>query len=83
MMPRGRVYRYPSGPRNMPEVQPMTAVGVGGMVQPYDMGGFPVRDAGLSPAPPIATLTSALANATPEQSRTVCLDESSSTASGV
>ncbi|KAF7002468.1 hypothetical protein CFC21_017956 [Triticum aestivum] len=71
MVPRGRVYRYPPGPRHMPEVQQMPGVGVGGMVQPYDMGSFPVRDAGVSPAPPIGTLTSALANATPEQQRTI------------
>lgn len=72
MVPRGRVYRYPPGPgRNMPEVQPMAGVGAGGMIQPYDMGGFPVRDAGLSPAAPIGTLTSALANATPDQQRTL------------
>ncbi|KAG2567249.1 hypothetical protein PVAP13_7NG260700 [Panicum virgatum] len=43
----------------------------GGMIQPYDMGGFPVRDAALSPAAQIGTLTSALANATPEQQRTI------------
>lgn len=55
----------------MAEVQQMPGVGVGGMVQPYDMGSFPVRDAGVSPAPPIGTLTSALANATPEQQRTI------------
>ncbi|KAI5014323.1 hypothetical protein ZWY2020_055713 [Hordeum vulgare] len=71
MVPRGRVYRYPPGPRHMAEVQQMPGVGVGGMVQPYDMGSFPVRDAGVSPAPPIGTLTSALANATPEQQRTI------------
>jgi polyadenylate-binding protein len=74
MVPRGRVYRYPPGPvRNMPEGQPMPGVGVGGMIQPYDMGSFPVRDAGLSPAAPMGTLTSNLANATPDQQRTVCL----------
>jgi hypothetical protein len=57
----------------MPEGQPMPGVGVGGMIQPYDMGSFPVRDAGLSPAAPMGTLTSNLANATPDQQRTVCL----------
>jgi polyadenylate-binding protein len=72
MLPRGRVYRYPPGPvRNMPEVQPMPGVGVGGMIQPYDMASFPVRDAGLSPANPLGTLTSALTNATPDQQRTL------------
>ncbi|KAF0893055.1 hypothetical protein E2562_021316 [Oryza meyeriana var. granulata] len=68
MLPRGRVYRYPPA-RNMPDVPPMPGV-AGGMIQSYDMGGFPVRDAGLSPAP-IGTLTSALANANPEQQRTI------------
>jgi len=72
MLPRGRVYRYPPGPvRNMPEVQPMPGVGVGGMIQPYDMGSFPVRDAGVSPGAPLGTLTSALTNATPDQQRTL------------
>ncbi|CAM0903911.1 unnamed protein product [Alopecurus aequalis] len=72
MVPRGRVYRYPPGPvRNMPEVQQMPGVGVGGMIQPYDMGSLPARDAGLSPAAPMGTLTSALANATPDQQRTI------------
>ncbi|XP_062183946.1 polyadenylate-binding protein 2-like [Phragmites australis] len=68
MLPRGRMYRYPPG-RNMPDAAPMPVAG--GMIQPYDMGGFPVRDAGLSPAAQIGTLTSALANATPEQQRTI------------
>ncbi|KAL5215950.1 hypothetical protein ABZP36_007351 [Zizania latifolia] len=68
MLPRGRMYRYPPA-RNMPDVPQMPGV-PGGMIQPYDMGGFPVQDAGLSHAP-IGTLTSALANATPEQQRTI------------
>jgi polyadenylate-binding protein len=69
MLPRGRMYRYPTG-RNMPEAPAIPGV-AGGMIQPYDMGGFPVRDAALSPAAQIGTLTSALANATPEQQRTI------------
>lgn len=64
------MFRYPSG-RNMPEAPAMPGV-AGGMIQPYDMGGFPVRDAALSPAAQIGTLTSALANAPPEMQRTVC-----------
>jgi polyadenylate-binding protein len=64
------MYRYPTG-RNMPEAPAMPGV-AGGMIQAYDMGGFPVRDAALSPAAQIGTLTSALANANPEQQRTVC-----------
>ncbi|KAG2573197.1 hypothetical protein PVAP13_7KG232500 [Panicum virgatum] len=69
MLPRGRMYRYPTG-RNMPEAPAIPGV-AGGMIQPYDMGGFPVRDTALSPAAQIGTLTSALANATPEQQRTI------------
>ncbi|KAJ1271782.1 hypothetical protein BS78_06G152400 [Paspalum vaginatum] len=69
MLPRGRMYRYPTG-RNMPEAPAMQGV-PGSMIQTYDMGGFPVRDAALSPAAQIGTLTSALANATPEQQRTI------------
>uniref|UniRef100_A0A1D1Y8B2 Polyadenylate-binding protein n=1 Tax=Anthurium amnicola TaxID=1678845 RepID=A0A1D1Y8B2_9ARAE len=68
MFPRGRVYRYPPG-RNMPEV-PMP--GFGGMLSvPYDMGGSPIRDSGISQPIPIGALASALANATPEQQRTM------------
>ncbi|NP_001151785.1 Polyadenylate-binding protein 8 [Zea mays] len=69
IVPRGRMYRYPTG-RNMPEAPAMPGV-AGGMMQAYDMGGFPVRDAALSPAAQIGTLTSALANANPEQQRTI------------
>lgn len=44
----------------------------GGMLSvPYDMGTFPVRDAGMPHSIPIGALASALANATPEQQRTV------------
>uniref|UniRef100_A0A0D9W6V6 PABP n=1 Tax=Leersia perrieri TaxID=77586 RepID=A0A0D9W6V6_9ORYZ len=68
MLPRGRVYRYPPA-RSMPDVPPMPGV-AGGMIQSYDMGGYPVRDAGLSPSP-IGMMTSALANANPEQQRTI------------
>lgn len=68
MLPRGRVYRYPSG-RGLPDV-PMP--GVGGMLSvPYDMGGMPLRDAAISQPVPIGALASALANASPEQQRTV------------
>ncbi|RWR77576.1 polyadenylate-binding protein 2 [Cinnamomum micranthum f. kanehirae] len=67
MLPRGgRVYRYPPG-RNMPE-GPMPGVAGGMLSVPYDMGGMPVRE----PQPiPIGALASALANATPEQQRTM------------
>jgi len=71
MIPRGgRVYRYPPG-RNMPDV-PMPGVAGGMLSVPYDMGGLPLRDAGMSQPIPIGALASALANATPEQQRTVC-----------
>lgn len=70
MLPRGRVYRYPPG-RNMPDV-PMS--GAGGMLPvPYDIGGgMPMRgDAAGGQPMPITALSTALANATPEQQRTV------------
>ena len=69
MMPRGRVYRYSPG-RNIPEV-PMPTVAGGMLSVPYDMGGFPVRDAGMSHPIPIGALASALANASPDQQRTM------------
>ncbi|XVF36312.1 hypothetical protein REPUB_Repub19eG0047300 [Reevesia pubescens] len=69
MLPRGRVYRYPPG-RNMPEV-PMSSVGGGMLSVPYDMGGMPLRDAGIGQPMPIPALATALANATPEQQRTM------------
>ncbi|XP_042433153.1 polyadenylate-binding protein 2-like isoform X1 [Zingiber officinale] len=61
----GRPYRYPAG-RNVPDVS-----GFAGGLFPYDMGGMSVRDAGISHAIPIGELTTALANATPEQQRTL------------
>lgn len=68
MLPRGRAYRYPPG-RNMQDV-PMPG-GAGGMLSvPYDMGGVPIRDAVAQPMP-IQALATALANAPPEQQRTV------------
>ncbi|PKA65835.1 Polyadenylate-binding protein 2 [Apostasia shenzhenica] len=68
MFPRGRLYRYPPG-RNMPDV-PMPGVPGGMLSVAYDMGGIPVRDT-LSQPIPISALASALANATPEQQRTM------------
>ncbi|PKU61849.1 polyadenylate-binding protein 2-like [Dendrobium catenatum] len=66
----GRLYRYPPS-RNMPEV-PMP--GVGGMLSvPYDMGGMHVRETSMSQPIPIGALASALANASPEQQRLVCI----------
>ncbi|KAJ6807883.1 polyadenylate-binding protein 2-like [Iris pallida] len=70
MLPRGgRVYRYPPG-RNMPDV-PMPGVAGGMLSVPYDLGGMPMRDAGMSQPIPIGALASALANASPEQQRTM------------
>ncbi|KAK9748345.1 hypothetical protein RND81_02G051200 [Saponaria officinalis] len=65
MHPRGRVYRYPSG-QNMSEV-PIP----GAMLPGYDMGGMPLRDAGMAQPVPITALASALANSSPEQQRTM------------
>ncbi|CAN1192429.1 Polyadenylate-binding protein 2 [Linum perenne] len=72
MLPRGRVYRYPPGRGGMPEVPMTGAAGPGGMLSvPYDMAGMPMRDAGLSQPIPIGALATALANATPEEQRTM------------
>ncbi|KAI3991138.1 hypothetical protein MKX01_022359 [Papaver californicum] len=70
MMPRGRMYRYPPGGRNMPEV-PMPGVAGGMLSVPYDMGGMPLRDASMAQPIPIGALASALANATPDHQRTM------------
>jgi polyadenylate-binding protein len=69
MLPRGRMYRYPPG-RNVPDVS-MAGVGGGIMPLPYDVGGMPPRDAAVPQPMPITALASALANATPEQQRTM------------
>lgn len=70
MLPRGgRVYRFPPG-RGLPDV-PMQGVGGGMLSVPYDMGGLPLRDTGISQPVPIGALATALANATPEQQRTM------------
>ncbi|XP_022763416.1 polyadenylate-binding protein 2-like isoform X2 [Durio zibethinus] len=69
MLPRGRVYRYPSG-RGLPDVS-MANVAGGMLAVPYDMGGMPMRDTSLSQPIPIGALASALANATSDQQRTM------------
>ncbi|KAL8141109.1 hypothetical protein V2J09_007130 [Rumex salicifolius] len=76
MLPRGgRVYRYPPG-RNMQDVPPMHGV-AGGMLPSYDMGGgMPMRggdSAGSLTQQPmsLSALATALANAAPEQQRTM------------
>ncbi|KAK6115937.1 hypothetical protein DH2020_008206 [Rehmannia glutinosa] len=69
MVPRGRMYRYPPG-RNVQDV-PMPGVAGGMLSVPYDMGGMLPRDAAIPQPMPITALASALANATPEQQRTM------------
>lgn len=67
-MPRGRMYRYPG--RGMPDA-PMPGVAGGMFSVPYEVGGMPIREAALPQQIPIGALASALANASPEQQRTV------------
>lgn len=62
------MYRYPG--RNVPEV-PMPGVGGGMLSVQYDMGGMLPRDAPIAQPIPVTALASALANASPEQQRTV------------
>ncbi|CAA2971328.1 polyadenylate-binding 2-like [Olea europaea subsp. europaea] len=70
MLPRGRMYHYPPG-RNVPE-GPMPGVAGGMFSTPYDMvGSMLPRDAAITQPMPITALASALANATPEQQRTM------------
>ncbi|KAI3802402.1 hypothetical protein L1987_30534 [Smallanthus sonchifolius] len=72
MVPRGRMYRYPG--RNMVDAN---AEGVGGgmLPVPNDVGGMLPRDAAAVQQPmPITASASALANASPDQQRTM-LDE--------
>ncbi|KAJ6824633.1 polyadenylate-binding protein 8-like [Iris pallida] len=49
----------------------MSGVAGGMLSVPYDLGGMPMRDAGMSQPIPIGALASALANASPEQQRTM------------
>uniref|UniRef100_A0A5B7AVH5 Polyadenylate-binding protein n=1 Tax=Davidia involucrata TaxID=16924 RepID=A0A5B7AVH5_DAVIN len=69
MLPRGRVYRYPPG-RNVPDV-PMPGVAGGMLSVPYDMGGMLPRDATMGQPMPVPALATALANAPPDQQRTM------------
>lgn len=62
------MYRYPPG-RNISEV-PVPGFAGGMLSVPYDVGGMPMRDA-AGQAMPIPALATALANAIPEQQRTV------------
>ncbi|KAJ8430925.1 hypothetical protein Cgig2_033553 [Carnegiea gigantea] len=65
VLPRGRAYRYPPG-RNMPDV-PMPRA----MLPGFDIGGVPLCEDGIAQPVPITALASALANASPEQQRTM------------
>ncbi|XVF61210.1 hypothetical protein PTKIN_Ptkin08bG0111900 [Pterospermum kingtungense] len=69
MLPKGRAYRYPPG-RNVPDV-PIPGVPGGMLPVPYNMGGMPFRDGAFSQPMATGALASALANATPEQQRTL------------
>ncbi|KAK3019928.1 hypothetical protein RJ639_004911 [Escallonia herrerae] len=69
MLPRGRMYRYPPG-RNVPDGT-MPGVAGGMLPVPYDVGGMLPRDAAMAQPMPITALASALANASPEQQRTM------------
>lgn len=69
MLPRGRIYRYPPG-CNIPDV-PIAGVPGGMLPGPYDIGGMPFRDAAFSQPMQTGALASALANASPEQQRTL------------
>ncbi|AES59411.1 putative polyadenylate binding protein [Medicago truncatula] len=66
MLPRQRVYRYPPGRSN---IQDAPVQNIGGGMMSYDMGGLPLRD--VVPPMPIHALATALANAPPEQQRTM------------
>ncbi|KAL5071866.1 hypothetical protein RYX36_022753 [Vicia faba] len=66
MLPRQRVYRYPSGRNN---IQDAPVQNIAGGMMSYDMGGLPLRD--VVPPMPIHALATALANAPPEQQRTM------------
>lgn len=69
MLPRGRMYRYPPG-RNVPDIQ-MPGVGGGMLSVPYDMGNMHQREAPIGQPIPVTALASALANASPDQQRTM------------
>lgn len=69
MLPRGRGYRYPPA-RGLPDAS-MPGIAGGMLSVPYDMGGVPLRDTAISQPVPVGALASALANATPDQQRTV------------
>ncbi|XP_073140510.1 polyadenylate-binding protein 8-like isoform X2 [Henckelia pumila] len=69
MLPRGRGFRYPFG-RGMPDVS-MQGMPGNMLPVPYEMGGLPLHNAGISQPIPIGALASALANASPIEQRTM------------
>lgn len=72
MLPRNnRIYRYLPG-RNVNDMH-LPGVAGGMLPVPLDMGGIPLRgtESGMAQSIPIGTLASALANASPEQQRTM------------
>ncbi|XP_010519297.1 PREDICTED: polyadenylate-binding protein 8-like [Tarenaya hassleriana] len=71
MLSRGRMYRYPQR-GGLPDV-PMPGVSPSMLSVPYDIAGgaAPLRDSAVSQPVPIGALASALANASPEQQRTM------------
>ncbi|KAL5991090.1 hypothetical protein ACLOJK_011996 [Asimina triloba] len=69
MFPRGRVYRYPPGGRNIPDV-PVQGV-TGGMLPAHDTSGMQMRETGIPQPVPIKVLASALADALPDEQRTM------------
>ncbi|KAL5071951.1 hypothetical protein RYX36_022838 [Vicia faba] len=64
MLPRQRVYRYPSGRNN---IQDALVQNIAGGMMSYEMGGLPLRD--VLPLMPIHALATALANSPSEQYR--------------
>lgn len=73
MVQQGQQGQRPGGRRGaVQQPVPLMPGVAGGMFSvPYDVGGMPLRDASLSQQIPIGALASHLANASPEQQRTV------------
>ncbi|CAN1802953.1 Polyadenylate-binding protein 2 [Linum perenne] len=81
MVPQGQQGQRPGGGRRagagqqsqqqVPLMQQQQVFAGGMLSVPYDMAGMPMRDAGLSQPIPIGALATALANATPEEQRTM------------
>ncbi|KAL6514596.1 poly(A) binding protein Pab2 [Orobanche gracilis] len=69
MASRGRGYHYPHG-RGMSNVS-MQGVPGGMLSVPYEVGGLPLRNAGIPQPIPIGALASALTHASPNEQRTM------------